>query len=67
MKTIWARVGLAMCLGSALAVVLRIILPPSKGISLHLGNVVRVMSIDKVAFWMCLLITVIIGVLLVRR
>ena len=62
----WARIGIVVCVGLVVAFVLRAVLPSDPGLTIHHGSVLTAYPLYRVAFWACVVLTLIVAMFVAR-
>jgi len=62
----WARIGIVVGVGLAVAFLLRAVLPADPGLTIHHGSVLTAYPLYRVAFWVCLVLTLIVAMFVAR-
>jgi hypothetical protein len=62
----WAKIGIVLSAGLAVAFVVRAVVPSDLGLALHYGNVARGVPLYRVAFWLCLVLTLFVALRVAR-
>ena len=65
--TTWIRIAAVLAVGCIISTLLRFTLPSDRGPTLLYGGVFHLLPLNRVAFWLCMAVAILVAIVLAFR